>query len=88
MLKQHGQTRADDLARKMNKERSTVYRSLQKLTCCGLCLKKTKKIESGGYYHLYSCIAHKEIKKEMESCIDEWYKQMKNVLKNFEREIG
>ena len=88
MLKEHGETRADDLAHKMKKERSTVYRSLQKLTSCGLCKKKTKTIESGGYYHLYSCNDSKQVRKEMESCIDEWYKQMKNTLKNFEKELG
>jgi len=88
LLKEHGKTRADDLAHKMNKERSTVYRSLQRLTSCGLCIKITKTIESGGYYHIYTCNDPKKVKKEMESCIDEWYKQMKNTLKNFEKELG
>ena len=72
----------------MNKERSTVYRSLQKLTSSGLCMKKTKTIESGGYYHLYSCNDSAQVRKEIESCIDGWYKQMKKTLKNFEKELG
>ena len=88
MLRKQGETRADTLAHKMHKERSTIYRSLQKLTLCGLCMKKTKTIESGGYYHLYSCNDPKQAKKEMESCIDEWYKQMKKTLKDFEKELG
>jgi len=88
LIKQLGQTRVDDLAQKMNKERSTVYRSLQKLTSCGLCIKRTKTIESGGYYHIYLCNNNNKIKREMESCIDEWYKQMKKTIKNFKEEIG
>jgi len=27
------------------------------------------------------------VKKEMESCIDEWYKKMKTTIKNFEKEL-
>ena len=52
-LKEEKESRADELAKKLGKERSNVYRSLQKLTFCNLCTKKTKTIETGGYYHLY-----------------------------------
>jgi len=41
----------------------------------------------GGYYHLYSCNDPKQVKKEMESCIGEWYKEMKKTIKNFEKEL-
>jgi predicted transcriptional regulator len=88
ILKIVGETRADALAKKMKKERSTVYRSLQKLTSCGLCKKKTKTIGSGGYYHIYSSNDPKKVKKDMESCIDRWYKEMKKTLKDFEEELG
>ena len=43
-LKKQKNIRADELACILHKERSTVYRSLQKLTRCGLCQKKTKTI--------------------------------------------
>ena len=87
-LKDIGESRADNLAIKMKKERSTIYRSLQKLSSCGLCTKKTKTIDSGGYYHIYSCKDITKIRKEMETCIDTWYKHMKETLKNFEKELG
>ena len=86
-LKQIGESRADDLAKIMEKERSTIYRSLQKLKSCGLCIKKTKTIDSGGYYHIYSCNKKTKIQKELELCIDKWYKNMRETLKNFEKEI-
>ncbi|MCJ2513661.1 MAG: ArsR family transcriptional regulator, partial [Candidatus Thermoplasmatota archaeon] len=47
-LKEDGELKAQELAYKLKKERSTVYRSLQKLTKCGLCIKKTNKIDAGG----------------------------------------
>ena len=83
-LKKFGEMRADELAKKINKDRSTVYRSLQKLACCNLCLKETKNIGRGGYYHIYRWNNISEAKKELEECIDKWYKQMKNTLKEIE----
>lgn len=87
-LREQKESRADVLAKKMNKERSTIYRSLQKLTSCRLCTKKTRTIKTGGYYHIYSCNDSKHARKEIESCIDEWYIAMKNKLKDFEKEMG
>ena len=81
-LKRYGEMRADELAKKIDKDRSTVYRSLQKLTCCNLCLKETKNISKGGYYHIYRCKDISEAKKELENCIDKWYYQMKKTIKN------
>jgi predicted transcriptional regulator len=83
-LKKFGEMRADELAKKINKDRSTVYRSLQKLTCCNLCIKETKNIDKGGCYHIYRCSDISEAKKELGECIDKWYHQMKNTLKEIE----
>ena len=83
-LKKSGEIRADKLAKKINKDRSTVYRSLQKLICCNLCLKEKKNIIKGGYYHIYRCNKSSEAKKELEECIDNWYHQMKNTIKQLD----
>ena len=83
-LREVGESRADNLAKKLNKERSTVYRSLKKLTSCGLCIKKTNKIATGGYYHTYLSINAKLAKKKVEACIDDWYRNMKETIKMFE----
>ena len=87
-LRELKETRADFLAKEMKKERSTIYRSLQRLTLCKLCNKTTKKIEKGGYYHSYSCNESKKVREDIESCIDRWYDSMKNTLKEFEKEMG
>ena len=52
----HGPLRADELADRMGRERSGVYRALQKLLSCGMCLRETRSLEKGGYYHVYSAI--------------------------------
>ncbi len=79
-LKKTGPIRADTLAQKLNKERSTVYRSLQHLTSCGICIKATKTLEKGGYYHTYSCKNMSDIKQVLEHQLDEWYKTIKRNL--------
>lgn len=83
-LKQTGEIRADDLAKKLKKDRSTIYRSLQKLTCSGLITKNTKTIASGGYYHTYQCNDIKEVKEKLEQCINNWHTKMKDTIKELE----
>ena len=84
ILKKTREIRADELAKKLKKDRSNVYRSLQNLTCCGLCIKEQRNIENGGYYHTYRFSNTKKIKKELEKQINNWYIKMKNTLKELE----
>jgi predicted transcriptional regulator len=85
-LKEKGELKTQDLAYLLKRERSTVYRSLQKLTKCGLCIKKTNKIKKGGHYYTYKSIDNNLIKSKIESCINDWYKIMMDNLKLFELE--
>ena len=85
-LKSDGESSAQDLAAKLKKERSTVYRSLQKLNNCGLCIKKTNKISTGGHYYTYKTIESKLIKYKIESCINDWYKTMKDTINILDKE--
>ncbi len=79
-LKEKNNLRADQLSDLLNKERSTIYRSLQKLSACGICDKKAMTLDKGGYYHSYHCKNNKNVKKEAEKCLENWYKTMKEKL--------
>ena len=83
-LKKKGEVRTDELARIMKRERSTIYRSLQKLTKCGICTKHTKTLPQGGYFHTYTCNNTQDIKKRLALCIESWYTQMKEILNHLE----
>lgn len=85
MLQKHGSIRADELANLLQKERSTIYRSLQKLTSCKICKKKTKTLKQGGYYHVYEPQPSGKVRKEAEHCLDQWYKTMKQTLQLLQR---
>jgi predicted transcriptional regulator len=82
-LTDSGAKRADDLADLIGKDRSTVYRALQKLMTCGMCFRETKSIERGGYYHVYRAISRDELKRKLEQCVDDWYGRMQQVLAKF-----
>jgi predicted transcriptional regulator len=83
-LSQTGPVRADDLAKILGKERSTVYRALQKLMSCGMCYRETKALERGGYYHVYAAVDRTELRKKLEHCVENWHEKMKQALISFE----
>jgi predicted transcriptional regulator len=82
-LSDSGAKRADDLAELIGKDRSTVYRALQKLMTCGMCFRETKSIERGGYYHVYRAISRAELKHKLELCVDDWYERMRQIMAKF-----
>jgi predicted transcriptional regulator len=82
-----GPLRADDLADKMSRERSTVYRALQRLMSCGMCYRETKSLEKGGYYHVYSAVSKDILKMKMEHCVEEWHKRMQEALARFDEHM-
>lgn len=82
-LLKSGPERADELAAKIGKDRSTVYRALQKLMSCGMVYRETKSIERGGYYHVYKAISREMLKKRLEQCVNDWYSRMQEVLNRF-----
>lgn len=82
-LLEEGPLRADELALKIGKDRSTVYRALQKLMTCGMVYRETKSIERGGYYHVYRAISREMLKERLEHCVKDWYARMQDVLNKF-----
>ncbi len=80
----HGPLRADELAERMGRERSAVYRALQKLMSCGMCVRETRSMEKGGYYHVYSAIDREALKAKMEQCVEEWNRRMRDALSRFD----
>jgi predicted transcriptional regulator len=78
-----GPLRADELASKIGKDRSTVYRALQKLMTCGMVYRETKNIDRGGYYHVYKAISKDMLRGRLEKCVEDWYSHMQDVLRKF-----
>jgi predicted transcriptional regulator len=77
----------EDLARKINRDKSNVFRSVQKLVSSGICIKETRTIKDGGYYHIYSAVDTKTFKMETEKRVKELQASFERILRKFEEDI-
>ena len=80
--------KVDEIGKIVGKDRSTVQRCLKKLMECGMVKREKKIIENGGgYYYIYLSMNPKELKKWLEKCIERWYKEMRDAIKNLDKFI-
>ena len=77
----------DQISKEADRDRSTTFRSLQKLVTLGLCIKDTKTIKEGGYYHVYSVVDMETFKKETERRVRDLQKSLERLLKKFESDM-
>lgn len=77
----------DEVSKETDRDRSTTFRSLQKLVTLGLCIKETKTIKEGGYYHVYSVVDMKTFKMETERRVRDLQKSLERLLKKFESDM-
>jgi len=77
----------EGIVKEVDRDKSTVFRSLQKLVGLGVCVKETKTIKEGGYYHVYSAIDIKTFKMETEKKVKELELSFHRILRKFEDNI-
>ncbi len=77
----------DQISKEADRDRSTTFRSLQKLVTLGLGIKETKTIKEGGYYHVYSVVDMETFKSETERRVKDLQKSLDRLLKKFEDEM-
>ncbi len=79
----------EDLAEMLGKDKSTVYKSLQKLLEKGLVERDYRILRSGGYRYLYKPIPFEEFKRKMMKAIEGWAKALTEFIhsaENFEKD--
>jgi predicted transcriptional regulator len=77
----------DQISKEADRDRSTTFRSLQKLVGLGLCIKDTKTIKEGGYFHVYSVVDMKTFKMETERRVRDLQKGLERLLRKFESDM-
>ena len=77
----------EELARKADRDKSTIFRSLQKLVGSGICIKDTKTLKEGGYYHAYSAIDMESFRMETEKRVKELHESFDRLLRKFEDDM-
>ncbi|MDS0292607.1 helix-turn-helix domain-containing protein [Halogeometricum luteum] len=74
----------DEIADAVDRERSTAYRSVQRLLQTGLLQKEQVNYEQGGYYHVYSPTDPTKITNDMQRMLNDWYAMMGQLIQEFE----
>ena len=74
----------DEVAAAVDRERSTAYRSVQRLLQTGFLEKEQINYEQGGYYHVYMPTDPSVVADEMQRLLNDWYAQMGQLIQEFE----
>jgi predicted transcriptional regulator len=78
----------DQISRLTDRDRTTIFKSLQKLVKAGICNKETKTMKDGGYYHEYSAIDIETFKLETQKRVKELKDGLGRILKRFEQDMN
>lgn len=73
----------DEIAEQVDRERSTAYRSVQRLLQVGFIQKEQINYEQGGYYHVYQPTNPDDIADDMQQMLNEWYAKMGQLIQEF-----
>jgi len=74
----------DEIAEAVDRERSTAYRSVQRLLQTGFIEKSQINYDQGGYYHVYSPTDPSQIADDMQRLLNDWYAKMGQLIQEFE----
>jgi len=74
----------DEIADSIDRERSTAYRSIQRLLQTGFIQKEQVNYDQGGYYHVYRPTNPDQVTNDMQRMLNEWYAKMGQLIQEFE----
>ena len=77
----------ETLAKELDRDKTTIFRSLQKMVNLRICEKDTKTLKEGGWYHVYKAMDVAAFKKETEKRVKEIKESFDTLLKKFESEL-
>ncbi len=73
----------DEIAEAVDRERSTAYRSIQRLVHSGFVQKEQVNYDQGGYYHVFRPTDPDEIADDMQRMLNDWYAKMGQLIGEF-----
>jgi predicted transcriptional regulator len=74
----------DEVAAAVDRERSTAYRSIQRLRTAGFVQQEQINYDDGGYYHVYSPTDPSAAAADMQRLLNDWYVKMGRLIQQFE----
>ncbi|WP_439027894.1 helix-turn-helix domain-containing protein [Haloarchaeobius sp. DT45] len=73
----------DEVAVASDRERSTAYRSIQRLVDAGFVRKEQVNYADGGYYHVYRPADPQQVADDMQRMLNDWYAMMGTLVGEF-----
>jgi len=73
----------DDIAEEVDRERSTAYRSVQRLLDAGFVRKEQINYDHGGYYHVFEPVPSGEVADQLQRVLNDWYAKMGQLIDEF-----
>lgn len=87
LLLDEGPAGSEDLADRLGRDRSTVYRSLQKMVSCQVVNKEARNLDRGGYYHVYAAVPRELLKERLTHCIEAWHDRVTSLMAKFDEDL-
>ncbi|MFB6093713.1 MAG: helix-turn-helix domain-containing protein [Halanaeroarchaeum sp.] len=78
----------DEIAERVDRERSTAYRSVQRLLDAGLVQKAQINYDQGGYYHVYTITDPDDVADSMQQKLNDWYAEIGYLIGRFQEKYG
>lgn len=73
----------DEIGERIERERSTAYRSVQRLLNAGFIQKEQVNYDQGGYYHVYRPRDADEVAQELQRMLNDWYAKVGQLIGEF-----
>jgi len=80
-LLENGPGTAVELGKRIERDRSTAYRSLSRLVENDLAVKALRNRDGGGIFHVYEAVEPEQVQLMLRETIDSWYEEMQRVVK-------
>ncbi len=74
----------DEIADEVDRERSTAYRTVQRLLQAGFIQKEQVNYDQGGYYHVYRPTDPEKVADDMQRMLNDWYAKTGQPIQEFE----
>jgi predicted transcriptional regulator len=74
----------DDVADRLDCERSTAYRSISRLFEAGVVVQEQINYDHGGYYYTYRPQTPEDVAHDMQRLLNDWYAAVGQLIQEFE----
>ena len=81
------QATLDEISDAVERDRSTVHRSLSKLVSLGLVYKRARPLEGGGYHHVYVVAEESQVKEQARLRVGEITGSLQRLVDSFEADF-